>query len=278
MKITFNILFLFFITCSVYADTFTVGDRELVVPSPQGFSCVTPQMDKVYRLSLQVIDPMNDQLAYYISETDIPSAIEGELPPLEYTFILKVNKKLKNIIVGSADFAELKRMTKNQNKEIYESIKSEMPDYLDKMNKGIGQEFDMDFALRLSKFVPLDPHYETDNALAYSMYINYGVISEGIQKSVIVSATCTFVNLSGKVLFLYCYGPRDQLEWTRNASRAWTERIIVDNVQPPKRSLGSRGINWYVVMEKSIVGAITGGLIALIIVGFSILKKRKKSR
>ena len=171
MKKTLTIVLLIFITGSAYAETISVGGKELVIPFPQGFSRVTQQMDAVYRVSLQMVDPKNDQLAYYISNSDIPSAMTGELPSLERTFLLKINKQLKNMVVGSKDFAELKSMTKRQNKEIFESVKSQIPGLMKGTSEGISKEFDVDIALQISQVIPLDPHYEADNALAYSMYV-----------------------------------------------------------------------------------------------------------
>ncbi len=276
MKKTLTAILLIFFTGSAYAETFNVGGNELVIPSPQGFSRITQQMDAVYRMSLQVADPKNDQLAYYISNSDIPSAMAGELPSLDRTFLLKVNKQLKNMVVGSKDFAELKSVTKRQNKEIFESVKSQIPGLMKGTSEGISKEFDVNFALQISQMIPLDPHYEVENALAYSMYINYGISAEGTKEELIVSATTTSVNVSGKVLFLYCYGPQDELEWTRIASKSWAEKVMVSNTQPPARSSGGRGMDWNKVFEKGIIGAITGGLIALIFGVLSIFKKRKK--
>ncbi len=276
MKRTLTAILLILIAGSAYAEIFNVGGKDLVIPYPQGFSHVTQQMDAVYRMSLQMVDPKNDQLAYYISDADIPTAMAGELPSLDRTFLLKVNKQLKNMVVGSNDFAELKNMTRRQNKEIFESVKSQIPGLMKGISEGISKEFDVDFALQISQMIPLDPHYETDNALAYSMYINYGVSAEDTKEKLIVSATATFVNVSGKVLFLYCYGPQDALEWTRSASKLWAEKVMDSNTQPPARSSGGRGINWSKVLEKGIVGAVTGGLIALIFGILSIFKKRKK--
>jgi len=276
MKRTLVTIILTFITGVAFAEIFSIGGKNIVIPSPQGFSRVTQDMDAVYRLSLQMADPKNDQLSFYISNSDIPTAIAGELPPLERYFILKVNKQIKNMVVGSKDFAELKNMTKLQNKEIFESVKSQIPGIMKGTSEGISKEFDIDFALQISQTIPLEPHYEADNAMAYSMYINYGISAEGTKEESIVSATATFVKVSDKVLFLYCYGLQDELEWTRDASKLWVEQIMNSNTQPPARSSGGHGMDWNKVIEKGVVGAITGGLIALIFGVLSSLKKRKK--
>ena len=274
MKTIISSVLILFLAGLVNAATFSVDGKDLEIPSPNGFSLVTQEMDAVYRLSLQMADPMNDQLAYYIAESEVPVAMSGEIPSLERYYILKVNKKLKNMVIGSKDFAELKSVTKRQNREILKSVETQMPGLMEKTSKGISEEFDVDVALKLSKMVPLDPHYETDNAFAYSMYINYGATVEGSKEDFIVSATATFVNGAGKILFLYCYGPQEELEWTRSASKAWAGMVMASNAQPPSHSSGSRGIDWNKVLEKGIVGAIVGGLIALVLGVFSRFKKK----
>lgn len=112
--------------------------------------------------------------------------------------------------------------------------------------------------------------------LAYSMFINSGASVEGEKEDLIVSATATFVNVAGKILFLYCYGPKEDLEWTRSASKAWAGMVMVGNSQPPPRTSGSRRMDWNKVFEKAIVGVIAGGLIALIFGVISKLKKKKE--
>jgi hypothetical protein len=274
MKIILSGLLFIVLIGSVNAEPFTVGEKVLEIPSPNGFSLVTPQMDAVYRLSLQMPDPVNDQLAYYIAESDVPAAMSGEIPSIERYYILKVNKKLKSMVVGSKDFTELKNITKQQNEQIIESVEAEMPGLLESMSDEIGEEFDVDVALRLSQMVPLDPHYEADNAFAYSMYINYGASVEGSEENFIVSATATFVNVAGKILFLYCYGPQEELEWTRSASRAWAGMVMESNARPPSDSSGDGGFDWSRVFEKAVIGAIVGGLVALVIVVLSRFKKK----
>ena len=272
MKRTLTLMLSIFFAGSVYAEVFSVGGKELAIPSPEGFSPVTQQMDAVYRMSLQMVDPKNDQLAYYISDSDIPTAIAGELPSLDRNCVLKVNRQLKNMIVGSKDFAELKSIIKRQNKEIFESLEAHIPGLMKGTSEGISKEFDVDLALEISQMIPLDPHYEADNALAYSMYINYGVSLDGTKEELIVSATATIMNVSGKVLFLYCYGPKGELEWTRSASKSWAEDVMDSNTPPPARSSGGGGIDWNALF----VGAITGALAALVYAVVSIFMKTRK--
>ena len=113
MKKTSAILSVILLAASAQAaDNFTINGRDIIVPAPQGFVRVTEDMTAVMRFVQQMADPMNDTLAYYIMESDVPAAMAGEIPSLERTFILKVNKQLRNMTVGKNDFSLLKSMTK----------------------------------------------------------------------------------------------------------------------------------------------------------------------
>jgi len=259
----------------VLAETFTINGKEIIVPEPEGFVRVTDDMTAVVKIIQQMADPMNDTLAYYIMEPDVPAAMAGEILNLERTFLLKVNKQLRDMTVGKNDFSQLKSMTKSQNHKMFEDAKAQIPEHMKKMSQGMSQEFNIDFAMNISQMVPLAPHYEAENALAFSMYINYGVSAGQDKIDEIVSATATFLNASGTVLFLYGYAPKNELEWTRNASMKWAESVMAGNSQPPAKSPGGRGFDWNKVMEKGLVGAITGGFIALIFGAFSLFKRKK---
>ena len=253
------------------ADTFTINGRDITVPAPQGFVRITEEMTAMEIIVQQTEDPMNDTLAYYIMESDIPAAVAGEIPSLERTFVLKVNKELRNMTVGKNDFSQFKSTTKSQNQQIFEDVKAEIPEHMKNMSQRMSQEFDVDVAMNISQMVPLEPHYEAENALAYSMYINYGVSAGNENIEEVASATTTFVNASGAVLFLYGFAPKDELDWTRSASTSWAESVMASNSQPPAKSPG-RGIEWNKVIEKGLVGAIIGGLLA----GAASFFKRKK--
>ena len=128
MKSQFSLLLILLpLSTSLIDERFDIGGKEITIPTPDGYVRVTKEMDAVYRISMQMADPMNDLLAYYINVSDAPTALQGNIPLLERTFMLKVNKNLKGMLVGSRDFAELKNVTKRQNQEIFESLKSQIP-------------------------------------------------------------------------------------------------------------------------------------------------------
>lgn len=262
---------------SARCDVFVVGGRPIEVPSPEGYVRVTEAMTQVKRLTDQMADPLNDTLAFYIPKEIESVALAGELPTLDRYFILKVNKKLRNHTMSREEFATLKSSIKHQNKQIIEEVRGQLPGYLEKVEQNVGKEFDVNVALKISKMLPLDPHWEVDDAMAYSMFINVGMTLDGATTDSVLVTTATFVNPTGSLLFLYAYGDKDALEWTRSASSAWAEQVMGKNALAPAKAKRLAGFDWAKVGRNAIMGAVIGGGAALIGGWASRRKKAKAS-
>jgi hypothetical protein len=268
------LLFLLVPTAELFADSFDVDGTDIEVPAPVGFVMVTEEMEAVERLAAQMSDSMNDQLAYYVSEADAPTARRGEIPPLTYNCLLKVNKQIKAKMVSAKDFATLKKATAEVNQQLTDKLKAEVGDQLEKISEDISGEFDIDFAMQLSDVIPLDPHLDEANAFGYSMYIKYADASGDS----VIAASMAMVNASGKVLFLYAYAPEDELELTRKTSTAWVNAVLAASGAPPKnstaapgsRASGGGGFDWKRVLKMAIIGGIIGGVVG----GIGALRKR----
>ena len=214
---------------SSFLEKYNIGGQEITIPSPDKYVRVTKQMDAVYRLHRHMEDPLNDFLASYISQSDAAIAMKGEIPLLERGLVLKVGKELKGMVVSDQDFAEMKNEIKSYNKQIINSNLPKLREITKEKGQGISQEFNVDFAPEISQIIPLDPHYESENVLSYSMYIVYNISDPGSSQDYVTSATLTIVNVSGKVISLYSYGAQNDLEWTQNSSKAWSKKVVASN-------------------------------------------------
>ncbi|MCZ6672769.1 MAG: hypothetical protein O7C75_07510 [Verrucomicrobia bacterium] len=65
------------------ADNFVINGKTLIVPTPPGFAKVTEKMEATFQYFQLLEDPVNDKLADYISEADVPAAMAGEIPSLD---------------------------------------------------------------------------------------------------------------------------------------------------------------------------------------------------
>lgn len=233
---------LFVLAClsgSVTAEPFQIGGTTLEIPAPDGFVLVTPEMEQVYLYGeyLNASDTLNENVATYISKTEAPAALKGELPDLKRKFILKVNRNLQRKVINHTNFLELKKATRREYQQTIREIKAKDPQIYQRLNKGVQEQFDLETAIEVSKLVPFEPHYESSHALAVSMFLTItDPLEEGADAEAeedISTATATVMYVQGQLLFLFCYAPQEDLEWTRTASRAWTEAILAANDKPP---------------------------------------------
>ena len=263
------------------ADTFEVGGEMIVVPAPRGFVRVTENMTALHHWLQQVAtsDVLNETLANYVPESVIPTVMAGDVPELKRFFILKVNKKLKNVTVSTAEFAEFKRVARQVNADkSLRNLKPKMREGLRKMNEGVSREFGVDIDFDIGETVGLEPHYEDEDEIAFSSFVNHGMTSGGKKESWIVAGTTTNLTVSGRLLFLYSYGSENDLEWTRATSKDWAARIAARNGPPRQRPRQGRMIDWGKVLDEGITGGLAGGLLAGILTLIVLLRRRRGNR
>ena len=274
---------LLFSISTIKAEIYLIGGTKINIPEPKGYTVLTKDMDAAYRFSKSMVDLQNELLAYYIVDTEVALAKTGEMPSMDRYFLLKVNNALKNSKVSLSDFNSVKKMIRTQNEEIFKSLEEDIQNLMKNTSDGINKEFDVDIAMKVSKMVPLDVHYETESAMSYSMYINLGVSAGGTSEELVIAASATFIHVSGKILFLYSYGAKEDLEWTRTAAKTWAEDSMKANVSKSiskpntvykqnSKLVTNSGYDWERLMNKSIIGVV-GGLLILL---FLFFKKKKR--
>lgn len=274
IRTTFTTLLLL-AQATLMADVYRIDGQEVHVPAPEGFVPVDDSMPMAQRYVKQMADPMNDTLAFYLTEADAQIARAGEFPPMERTMVLKINKQLRDKTVGQRDFKQMIKTIKEQNLEIIEKVKAQAPDQMKQFSQGVSEEFDVDMAMNISQMIPLKPFLQQDDAMGFSMYIKLNVTSTGIEEEAVVAVSHSILNAGGKVLFLYANADMSELEWTQQATEKWTQAVLAQNEPAPSQSLGiPGGFDWSQVGKKAFIGAIIGGVLAI---GASIWSKFKKN-
>jgi hypothetical protein len=278
MKILFTLLFSLCMAGISSAETFDIDGKIITVPNPQGFTKVTPDMTAVHEFSKLLVDPANDMLAYYIQDSDVAVAQAQEMPMLEKTCMLKIGKQLITKIVSQKEFEELKNFMKENNKTMHDAVKDKIPEVLDEQNRALSEAYGAEFKIGIERMIPYDVYYEDENAFAYPIQMVMNDVVDGVPTKIVLAMAMACVNVSGKVVYLYSYAPEDEMESVKTSVQSWSESILASNTAPPTGSStgSSTGINWERVGEKAVLGAIIGGLIA-VIGGFFRRFKKKKS-
>jgi hypothetical protein len=147
-----------------------VGTTRLSIPTPEGYSLITSNMQPFAGVAERFVPPANEEFALFLPEAGAIAAARGEMPQFERKFSVQTSKELVQPFVSSAQFAEVKQAIKRQNGDALKRAESQMPGFLQKVNEGIAQDYNVNLNLALDQVVPLAPHYETERGLAYSMF------------------------------------------------------------------------------------------------------------
>ncbi len=257
------------------AEDIQVGDTTLTVPAPEG--CLPLSKDAAYyQMTARFLPATNELKAIFLSETDHKTAAAGGFPSAQRWFNVQVARSLNPHVVTLKDFTLMKDTVKKENTQIVKDAEKRIPGLLDKINKGVAKDYNVDLNLSLNQMVPLPPHLDTDRALAYTALIKFSRNGADEKPTEVEGAiTIAFVHVKGKVLFLYANAAKDDIEWSQQASGKWIDAVIAAN--PSTGALASRekggGFDWNSVLKNTIIGAVVGGLIG----GLASLFRKKKA-
>lgn len=265
------------LSAHAYAGSIQVGTTTIEVPAPPGYARVVPEMEELNTLAKKFTPPTNTSLALFISEDAVPGALAGDIPDLTRRFSIQVMNKLLTRNVGASDFLALKQSIKASNEKTYEAVKQQLPGLLTKASADLSEYYDTTFLMKVGGLVPLPVHHEDAHSIASSTIARYEYDYGGGNKEVdIVAGTNTILHVNGRVIFLYAYGRKDDLEWTRLVSKDWANAIVVANGRTatstgasarPSGNVAS-GIDGGKVASKAVVGGVIGliaGIIAWLV-------------
>jgi len=244
-----------------------VGGISIEIPAPANFTRVIPDMSKVNALQSEFVPPGNDQLAAFISQEDAPAALADEIPNLTRRFTVQVATKIKAYSVSEGEFLQLKAMFKDNNEKLISDAKDKLTEPLAKASANVSKQLDTELSLKVSSIAPFPAHIDNDRMLAFSILAKNEIkTAEGTHIDISTNTT-TLLYVNHRILFLYSYGGKDDLEWTREQSKEWASSILGanhDSAQTTPISAHRNGINWARVVDKAIVGGLLGLILALI--------------
>jgi hypothetical protein len=254
-----------------------VGSTRLSIPAPDSYALVTDDMRPYADVAKRFVPPQNQQFALFLSPVDAALAAKGSVPEPQRLFYVQTLRDLVYRPMTTRDFASLKRAMKAENDQIAREIEAKAPGMIREINAGIEKAYDVDLALSVSQVVPLPPHHESDRSLALSMITKYGMTDvRGNPVSWEASITVTLVHVRGKILYLYAVGQKDDLSWTRDASREWAAAVVAANPSTGAIAEQERGagFDWVGVVKYGIIGALVAGLAS----AFISVARRKRGR
>jgi hypothetical protein len=213
------------------AATVVVGTTPIVVPDPNGFTSITPQMRSVFELQKQSVPPNIEQFGAYISASEIHKALgDAGDPNLDRRFDVGAARKSSDRNFTISDFQQFKEIIKTQNDELVSKAKRELPHFMENLNGYIARGSGIEDAISVMDVITLPPHEETARSISYSLFEKFNVTNiAGTPTTHVAAATMTFLYVKGKIIILHCFAEKQGLEWSRAALKQWADAIITAN-------------------------------------------------
>ena len=136
---------------------------------------------------------------------------------------LHVDENLKHKFVGTQGFQELKKTTKEENREFREKVRKQDPKLFDELIAKIEEKSDQQLEMDVPEILLLKAHSETPLMLSYSTIYTVRFSDKTGLKKMVRGCTMTDLDPAGKVLLMICDAPQAEVEWTRNRSGWKTE-------------------------------------------------------
>ncbi len=278
---------LLLVACAARAVEIDVSGRAIEIPLPPGYSELTPEMSPVYEAMYSYVVPSNERYMIILPTEITESILRGEDAVYERYMVIESERQTARQTFSTQTFAEFRGILRDQLDEIFESVRQELPEIASDASQSVSEAIGEDLELSIGEIVPLAVHLETENAMAYSQYVNYGAAVGGEDMgNTVVAATTAFVHVREKILFVYVYGAEGDLEWTREFTSNWLAQIFEANAEPvsvattydadetnrPEASPERRGMDWGKVLERGLIGALIGAVVGI----FAMLRSRRR--
>ena len=253
------------------APVVSVGGTTLEIPSPNGYTAVTPEMVALYELLKRFVVTSNQEFAVFIPDADVSISLRNEIPRLTRRFAVQTSKALVNTTVSNSDFVKIKDLIKSQGDDLRKKIETMAPGIAGKISEDVSRHLDMKLAFSISQVIPLAVHDETARTMAYSTFAKYNMNDSAKPDSYVTVSTVTLAHVKGKVLFLYCFGDEADLEWSRQVSKKWATSLVAANPSEFQASLKESlpsvltRVDWDGVATKALGGALGAVLIGLLV-------------
>ena len=200
---------------------------ELLITTPSGFVRVAADHEVTKAITTLAADPMNDILATFIPEEQLPAFLSGDLERLDTSKICfaKIYKKMKRVSPKPSLLPQTKDAMMKHGDQIFSKMKGIMGNYYDKRSKTLSENFDAEFATKLSDIVILPIHEEGASHFAFSGFFKLSHSGE----PEVSTSTCSMIYTKNTMPQLVVHGNKSDLQWTRRVCSEWTKEFLRAN-------------------------------------------------
>ncbi len=222
----------FVISEFAYAVSVNIGVQKINIPSPTGFSEISSISPETVGMLQDMCPPSNRLLAVFLSQEDVGKIMRGDSAQFEQYMTVQSVKKIEGQSFAKYQFAELRKMLRTQYETLYEDQRDSIDTLMNSAGKSLSKRLDEKIDLKIGGVVPLGVDSESASSITMSQLAKYNVSTTGQAIEYIVAGTITALLVNGRVVYLNVYSiyeARSDLEWTRETSKKWIQKILSAN-------------------------------------------------
>ena len=265
MKLFFRLLLPLVLFASVIrASVYEVGGQKIEIPTPVGYVPASSSLPGYAALMQLTEDKYNDTVVLLLSGDDADALQSGKAADMTHYCLVKHSRGIGTTRITVDGFAMIKAKIKDDTAKFWaNALKNGGKD---------NAPTDLDRLVRTSDVVPMDPHYETDSAIAYSALVK---LNKGQESESVFAVTTTMLNVNGTVVSLFVFFPREGLDASAALAKDWSDAVLTFNPgttqarpvaenPPATPQEGTDAFNWLKVLAYAVVGVSIGAVLYLL--------------
>lgn len=209
-----------------------IGGVKIKIPPPKGFaeiSSVSPQLVSMFS---EMCPQTNRLLGVFLSEDDIGRVLRDQFPEMRRYMLAQSVTALDSLSFTKYQFAELRKMLREQYDTFFEDKEEYVNSLLDNMENVISKRTGERVGLSIGDIVPLGVESESSTGIAVSQLTKYQLSVLGKPEDHVVVASFVVTFIKGKVIYLYVFSnfaDKVDLNWVRKQADAWHRRVLAIN-------------------------------------------------
>ncbi|HEY0050479.1 MAG TPA: hypothetical protein VGB68_14405 [Pyrinomonadaceae bacterium] len=219
-------------TAAGVTDTYQIGNKQIVIPSPNGFLEAGSQIPVIKQHFTATESGGNDFLAAHIPAEHLQRLKKGEIFDLTFYTKVSVSKRLKTLDSTEADFAQLVATFKKGFPALSDPNGKEMKSTLKSISENLSNLNKTETTYTLSQPLNVGLIEDSRNAYGTILLTQIKLTSGGKEIVRMMLGGISAIRVREKIVFIYTYRVYEKeqdIAEIQQFSKQWLTRIIAAN-------------------------------------------------
>jgi hypothetical protein len=213
-------------TAQTGPDTFSLGNRQIKIPTPEGFAPVSAQFPRLFGRFVSTESAETRVLEVHVDDALLTELIRNEEVDLQ--FYTKVSAPRDSAIVSREEFASLIRHLESQISGFFDPGNPQLVAATKQIRKGLSQHNREESAFDVKATKDLGSFERQPGLFSHMVLLNV----ESRKGTIPLLATSSIILLNGRLVFVSTYRRLTEVmdaESLRDFTKKWTAEIVSAN-------------------------------------------------